>query len=413
MSTAIFNRADFEHPADGWYQIEPKGIHHNREAGVDQVIDDPACSAIVNRFNADADAGKLPQGSELLIDHEHFKDQHDQETIAYGWLQRLQSRADGIYGKIRWTAVGQAAVDGGSYRFFSSEYVPEDLVALGGSPPRIRPIRLDGLTLTNMPNNRGGKPITNRAGVGQNRLPEASNPRAAQDRAAKLIARLADEAQRSFGGSPGACFRRVMNREKSLCSIAQGGPASTGATTGAREVIDDPAAWAARKILCLAQARKGPGLHANLTYIKNRRPRLVRIANREGVWDCLADLEPVARAAFDDAVDGARDSMPEPRLGAFLLLVDTLVTEFPDLGYEGLWEKIKEVYPATFLQFILSFEEQAGASDMTGPAPKTEQERSQEKRARINIAASDEWRARGINPPNPARLTVDEALRAL
>jgi phage I-like protein len=105
MSTAIFNRADFEHPADGWYQIEPKGIHHNREAGVDQVIDDPACSAIVNRFNADADAGKLPQGSELLIDHEHFKDQHDQETIAYGWLQRLQSRADGIYGKIRWTAV--------------------------------------------------------------------------------------------------------------------------------------------------------------------------------------------------------------------------------------------------------------------------------------------------------------------
>jgi hypothetical protein len=264
-----------------------------------------------------------------------------------------------------------------------------------------------------MPNNRGGKPITNRAGVGQNRLPEASNPRAAQDRAAKLIARLADEAQRSFGGSPGACFRRVMNREKSLCSIAQGGPASTGATTGAREVIDDPAAWAARKILCLAQARKGPGLHANLTYIKNRRPRLVRIANREGVWDCLADLEPVARAAFDDAVDGARDSMPEPRLGAFLLLVDTLVTEFPDLGYEGLWEKIKEVYPATFLQFILSFEEQAGASDMTGPAPKTEQERSQEKRARINIAASDEWRARGINPPNPARLTVDEALRAL
>lgn len=413
MKTAIFNRADFEHPADGWYQIEPKGTHPNREAGVDQVIDDTACSAIVNRFNADADAGKLPQGRELLIDHEHFKEQHDQETIAYGWLQRLQNRADGIYGKIRWTAVGQAAVDGGNYRFFSSEYDPKDLVALGGSPPHIRPMRLDGLTLTNMPNNKGGKPITNRAGAGQNRLPEASNPRAAQDRAAKLIARLADEERRSSGGSLAACFLRVMNREKSLCGIALGGPVSTGATTGAREVIDDPAAWAARRLLCLAQARKGPGLNANLTFIKNRLPRLGRIANREGVWDCLADLQPVARAAFADAVDGARDSMQEPRLGAFLLLADTLVTEFPDLGCEGLWQKMKEVYPATFLQFILSFEEQAGASDMTVPAPKTEQERSQEKRARINIAASDEWRAHGINPPNQARLTVDEALRAL
>jgi hypothetical protein len=121
----------------------------------------------------------------------------------------------------------------------------------------------------------------------------------------------------------------------------------------------------------------------------------------------------VARAAFADAMDGARDSMPEPRFGVFLLLADTLATEFPDLGYEDLWQKMKMVYPATFLQFILSFEEQAGDSDMTGPAPKTEQERSQEKRARINIAASDEWRARGINPPNPARLTVDEAHRAL
>jgi len=74
MSVSIFNRPDFQHPPDGWYQIEAKGRHPNRQAGVIQLIDDEACEAIVDRFNVDADAGKLRHGHEMLIDHEHFKD---------------------------------------------------------------------------------------------------------------------------------------------------------------------------------------------------------------------------------------------------------------------------------------------------------------------------------------------------
>ena len=50
MNRLILNR-NFEHPADGWYHIEPKGNHPNSEAGVVQVIDDEACTSIVNRFN--------------------------------------------------------------------------------------------------------------------------------------------------------------------------------------------------------------------------------------------------------------------------------------------------------------------------------------------------------------------------
>lgn len=168
MNAKILNR-DFQHPADGWYQIEPKGDHPNRAAGVVQVIDEEAISAIVNRFNTDAQAGSLRHGNELLVDHEHFSDQPDQESRAYGWLQELQNRADGIYGRIRWTATGKAAVDGGDYRFFSTEYDPKDLKVLNSelrspnsAPKRVRPLRLDGLSLTNMNNNRGQKPITNR-----------------------------------------------------------------------------------------------------------------------------------------------------------------------------------------------------------------------------------------------------------
>ena len=167
----------FQHPADGWYQIEALGRHPNPVAGVVQVIDDTAAASIVNRFNADAAAGRLRHGAEMLIDHEHFRDQPDQETRAYGWLQELRQRTDGIYGRIRWTATGKPAVDGGDYRFFSTEYAPADLETLkNGAANEVRPLRLDGLTLTNMNNNLGQKPITNSRRDGHAGRPAGNQP---------------------------------------------------------------------------------------------------------------------------------------------------------------------------------------------------------------------------------------------
>jgi len=168
MNTPILNR-DFQHPADGWYQIEALGNHPNRAAGVIQIVDTDAANSIVKTFNHAAAAGKLRHGHEMLIDHEHFSDQPDQETRAYGWLQELKNRDDGIYGRIRWTATGQVAVDGGDYRFFSTEYEPKDLAPVEtalanrkSGMKSVRPLRLSGLTVTNMNNNRGQKPITNK-----------------------------------------------------------------------------------------------------------------------------------------------------------------------------------------------------------------------------------------------------------
>lgn len=162
MNAKILNR-DFTHPTDGWYHLEPKGDHPNRAKGVVQIIDDEAVSSIVNRFNTDAEAGRLSHGNEMLIDHEHFKHDTDKETRAYGWLQKLLNRADGIYGQIRWTNTGKESVDGGDYRFFSTEYDESDVKLLNdGKVKKVRPLRLDGLTLTNNPNNKGARPITNR-----------------------------------------------------------------------------------------------------------------------------------------------------------------------------------------------------------------------------------------------------------
>ena len=160
MKLPILNR-DFQHPADGWYQIEVPGEHFNRESGVVQLVDDAAVGSIVNRFNQEADGYAAQHGTPfpgMLIDHEHFKHQADKETVAYGWLMRLQNRQGKPFGRIRWTNTGKPAIDGGDYRFFSSEYDPKDLQILnpGEKPLRVRPLRLDGLTLTNDPNNKGG-----------------------------------------------------------------------------------------------------------------------------------------------------------------------------------------------------------------------------------------------------------------
>lgn len=161
MSTPILNR-DFSHPEDGWYHVEPIGEHRNAAAGVVQVIDREACETIVANFNRIADAEHFPG---MLVDHEHFRHDADKETRAFGWLMKLQNRDDGLYGQIRWTTTGKNAVDGGDYRFFSTEYLPSEAVLLNDAngARRIRPTRLHGLTLTNQPNNHGGKPITNRA----------------------------------------------------------------------------------------------------------------------------------------------------------------------------------------------------------------------------------------------------------
>ena len=194
MQATILNR-EFQRPADGWYALEVPGEHPNRAADVVQVIDEAAVASIVRRFNQEAEHYEAQNGVAfpgMLVDIEHFKHDANKETRAYGWLMRLQNRNGVPYGQIRWTAVGQQAVDGGEYRFFSTEYDPKDVTVLnGGKPSRVRPMRLDGLTLTNEPNNRGGKPITNRSrNRSEGERPAASSPEVLENRASEKTLEL-------------------------------------------------------------------------------------------------------------------------------------------------------------------------------------------------------------------------------
>jgi hypothetical protein len=117
---------------------------------------------------------------------------HDLEnsTEAYAWVKDLRVQDGELEGRLDLTDIGEAAIRNKRFKFFSTEYDPEDLEDLGGG--RVRPLRLAGLAFTNRPNNRGGRPISNRYGGEQT---ETETTRTMQPIAEKLgLPADADEA---------------------------------------------------------------------------------------------------------------------------------------------------------------------------------------------------------------------------
>jgi hypothetical protein len=50
MNALLLNRDGFQMPADGWYQLAPLGEFPHAGAGVVQVVDVEACTALAARF---------------------------------------------------------------------------------------------------------------------------------------------------------------------------------------------------------------------------------------------------------------------------------------------------------------------------------------------------------------------------
>lgn len=167
MNTQILNRAGGL-PADGWYEIETPGEHFNAAAGVVQLLDAKAFASIANRVKELA-AG--PNFGGLLVDQDHFSLDPEKSSEAFGWLLEVRNR-DGqpLQGRIDWTDIGEPAVTKKRFKFFSTVYDPQNVekvgtrIINGRTYPLVRPLALDRLALTNDPNNKGGKPISNRDG---------------------------------------------------------------------------------------------------------------------------------------------------------------------------------------------------------------------------------------------------------
>ena len=166
-------------PKDGWHQIEVTGEHPAiTEDGrrLVEVIDNKALDSIVADFEKEAAKENF---AGLLVDPDHHSHDEDKSTEAMGWLMNVEVRDGELWGQHDWSDTGEAAVRGKRFKFFSTEYDEADLEDLGNG--RVRPLRLAGLALTNRPNNKGGKPITNREGKASSDNEPTQKPTEKQD----------------------------------------------------------------------------------------------------------------------------------------------------------------------------------------------------------------------------------------
>ncbi len=152
------SNAAFQGPADGWHHVVPVGEFFHADTGLVQVLDAEAIAALAAQFEAEAQA---PNFAGVLVDFDHFSYSPGQSSQAAGWIARVEPRADGLWARIRWTGLGEAALANGAYRFISPVWLRADTEALG--PGRVRPRRLDSAGLTNNPNLKGMAPLTNRS----------------------------------------------------------------------------------------------------------------------------------------------------------------------------------------------------------------------------------------------------------
>lgn len=157
--------SDFRSPIEEWSHIIPIGRFKGTIEGCDgksrevvQVIDDRSIESMVRAFRKES-LGE-PNFPGLLVDYEHFSYDTDKASEAAGWISDLDSRPDGLWAKIRWSDTGGSAVENGRYRFASPVWLDRDTEEV--STGAIRPLRLDSVALTNKPNLKGAKPLSNR-----------------------------------------------------------------------------------------------------------------------------------------------------------------------------------------------------------------------------------------------------------
>jgi phage I-like protein len=206
--------SEFKLSADDWFLIEAFGEHPNRAANVVQVIDVEGGEAIVAAFK---ERSAQPGFAGVPIDLDHLSGSPDHESRAYGWVEGLEARVDGIYARIRWTAAGRSAVESGEYRFFSTEYNRADAEELPGRPGFWRPLVLHGLALTNQPNNRiGQRPITNRF-----MNASSTQPNLSPEQASRQLTVLAHREIAASRCSFSKAWRTVCNRETSLVELSR------------------------------------------------------------------------------------------------------------------------------------------------------------------------------------------------
>lgn len=157
----ILNRA-FTTPADGFYHVMPFGEydgHLTDGTPIVEVLDRQAAKNIMDAIGT-ARAAAGPNWPGILVDLEHRSVPSDGDTSAAAWLPDAQERADGLYGPLNLTALGDPLVKGGQYRTLSPVFSMTKIGVAPDGRPKMRPVALDSIGLTNRPNLKGMKPLS-------------------------------------------------------------------------------------------------------------------------------------------------------------------------------------------------------------------------------------------------------------
>lgn len=163
----------FSPPEDGFIQAFPFGEFpgvvefRGKPEGIPDARPSPAGDGrweleIIQVLDAEAVRDICSAGvRDLLIDYEHSSTHPAGDSRAAAWVANAEAREDGLYVLPRWTADGEQDVRGGHYRYTSPVFPWESMVRLSGN--RYRPTRMSSLALTNCPNIRNIRAVSNSA----------------------------------------------------------------------------------------------------------------------------------------------------------------------------------------------------------------------------------------------------------
>jgi len=153
---------DYKLPEDRFFQITPIGEFPAIVEGEDgepveliQVVDAEALRLMLAAFAEDQAKPSFPG---LLVDYDHFSEDAKLPSRAAGWGDALQGRADGLYAHVNLTPAGEQSIATGEYRGCSPVWEYDNL---GGG--KVRPRKLLSVALTNDPNLKTLKPLSNRS----------------------------------------------------------------------------------------------------------------------------------------------------------------------------------------------------------------------------------------------------------
>jgi phage I-like protein len=133
----------------GWVQVSPYG-QFPHPLGLQQ-LDQESGNAMAGEFNSVL--GKLKRGfggRPWYRGHPDTNPTKYPDGEAYGWINGVEARNDGVYANVDWTPKGEQLIRDRSYKYFSPVW--DAAPANVGGKRVVRPYKLVSVGFTNMPN---------------------------------------------------------------------------------------------------------------------------------------------------------------------------------------------------------------------------------------------------------------------